>query len=514
MKKAEEIKKVVLGSPLSIEEFVAVARFYAEVEFSEEYCERVKKSRKIVEQCVADERPVYGTTTGFGALVTKAIDSSQAEKLQRNIIITHSTSVGQPFEEEQVRAIMLMVLQSLGHGVSGVRLELLERYCEMLNKRVVPYVPREGSVGYLCAEAHVATVVIGEGRAWYQGELLEAKEALRRAGMEPFVLSYKEGLSLTNGETSPTALAALGIYDLRRTAKAADIVSAMTLEALGGLIRAYDPHVTDCRPQKELIGTAQNERKILKNSEVIEKAAGSHLQDPLSMRCVPQLHGAVKRVLNDAWDVIECEINSCADNPIFYGSGEEPDVYSNGNPDAAYVGIEMDAACVAAVNLAKMSERRNARFLDQNLSGMPWFLVANPGLNSGLMIPQYTQAGLLNDLRMLAHPSTCDSVSTSAGQEDYVSMGYNACKKSIEVVDKLEYILAIEMMSAYQAQQFVEEDLKRGEGTGAVYEVLKERIPVMKEDMYLYPHLETLKEFIHSGELLNLVEEKVGELNG
>lgn len=514
MRRADEIKKVVLGKPISIEEFVAVSRFFAKVEFSEEYCERVRKSRKIVEQCVADERPVYGTTTGFGALVTQAIDSTQAEKLQRNIIITHSTSVGKPFEEEQVRAIMLMVLQSLGRGVSGVRLELLEKYRDMLNKRVVPYVPREGSVGYLCAEAHVATVLIGEGRAWYQGELLEAKEALKRAKMEPFVLSYKEGLSLTNGETSPTALAALGIYDLRKASKSADIVAAMTLEALGGLIRAYDTHVTDCRPQKELIKTAENQRRILKASKVVEKAAGSHLQDPLSIRCVPQLHGAVKRVLKDAWDVISCEINSCADNPIVYGSGEEPDVYSNGNPDAAYVGIEMDAACVAAVNLAKMSERRNARFLDQNLSKMPWFLVANPGLNSGLMIPQYTQAGLLNDLRMLAHPSTCDSVSTSAGQEDYVSMGYNACKKSIEVVEKLEYVLAIEVMSAYQAQQFVDETLERGLGTDAVYKALKERIPVMKEDMYLYPYLETLKEFIHSGEMLKLVEEQVGELNG
>lgn len=207
-----------------------------------------------------------------------------------------------------------------------------------------------------------------------------------------------------------------------------------------------------------------------------------------------------------------CEINSCADNPVVYGTGEEPDVYSNGNPDASYVGMEMDAACIAAVNLAKMSERRNARYLDENLSGLPWFLVKNPGLNSGLMIPQYTQAGLLNDLRMLAHPATCDSVSTSAGQEDYVTMGYNACKKAVQAVEKLEYILAIELMSAYQAQQFIDENLKRGEGTGAVYEKLKDRIPVMEEDMYLYPYLEILKEFIHSGELLGSVEEKIGKL--
>lgn len=521
---------IVLGKPLSIDEFMEIVRFHAEVEFSKDYCERVEKSRKIVEQCVEEERAVYGTTTGFGALVTQAISKEQAERLQKNIILTHATSVGEPFGGEEVRAILLMVLQSLGRGVSGVRLELLECYRQFLNKGVVPFVPREGSVGYLCAEAHVATVLLGEGRAYYKGELLSSKEALKRAGMEPFVLSYKEGLALINGASSPTALAAIGIYDLNRVVKTADIAAAMFLEALNGLIGAYDEHVTACRPEKELIATARNQQRILAGSQVIERAKGTHLQDALSLRCVPQLHGAAKRLLHDAYDVVSCEINSCADNPVVYGTGDAPEIYSNGNPDSSYVGMEMDCACIAAVNLAKMSERRNARFLDQNLSGYPWFLVKNPGLNSGLMIPQYTQAGLLNDLKMLASPSTADSVSTSAGQEDYVAMGYNACKKSLEVVKKLEYILAVEMMSAYQAQQFVGKEtgaessaeafteagtvdgLKRGKGTEAVYEKLKDMIPVMEEDFYLYPCLEELRDFIHSGECLYCVEAAVGEL--
>lgn len=512
------MKTIELGKKLTIEEFMEVVRFHAKVEFSKDYRTRVEKSRSIVEQCVREERPVYGTTTGFGALVTQAIGREEAEKLQRNIIVTHAVSVGEPFGEEEVRAIILMVLQSLGRGVSGVRLALLERYRDFLNKGVVPYVPREGSVGYLCAEAHVASVLIGEGKAYYEGELLSGQEALKRAGMEPFVLSYKEGLALINGASSPTALAAVAIYDLNRAARAADIAAAMSLEALGGLIRAYDEHVTACRPEKEMADTAENQRRILSGSEVIRAAEGTHLQDPLSLRCVPQLHGAAKRLLHDAWDVVSCEINSCADNPVVYGTGDAPEIYSNGNPDASYVGMEMDAACIAAANLAKMSERRNARFLDQNLSGYPWFLVKNPGLNSGLMIPQYAQAGLLNDLRMLAAPSTADSVSTSAGQEDYVSMGYNACKKSLEAVKKLEYILAVEMMSAYQAQQFItgkegaDSQPKRGKGTAAVYERLSREIPVMEEDFYLYPHLEWLRDFIHSGECLACVENAVGEL--
>lgn len=509
---------IVLGKTLTIEEFMEVVRFHADVEFSGEYKERVEKSREIVEQCVAEERPVYGTTTGFGALVTKAIKKEQAETLQKNIILTHATSVGEPFGEEEVRAIMLMVLQSLGRGVSGVRLELLEQYRSFLNRGLTPYVPKEGSVGYLCAEAHVACLLLGEGKAYYKNELLDGKEALLRAGMEPFALSYKEGLALINGASSPTALAAIAIYDLNRIAKTADIAAAMSLEALNGLTRAYDEHVTSCRPEKELIATAKNQLKILEGSSVIKQAEGTHLQDPLSLRCVPQLHGAAKRLLHDAYDVVSCEINSCADNPVVYGTGSAPEIYSNGNPDASYVGMEMDAACIAAVNLAKMSERRNARFLDQNLSGYPWFLVKNPGLNSGLMIPQYTQAGLLNDLRMLAHPATADSVSTSAGQEDYVSMGYNACKKSLEAVKKLEYILAIEMMSAYQAQQFIGEGgtdsspVKRGKGTDAVYKKFEGRIPVMEEDFYLYPHLEFIKDFIHTGECLACVEAAVGKL--
>lgn len=506
------METVVLNKGMTIEEFMKVVRHHAKVEFSQDYCKRVRASRKIVEKCVEDDRAVYGTTTGFGALVTQVISKDQAARLQRNIIITHSTSVGDPFGEEEVRAIILMVLQSLGRGVSGVRLELLEQYRTFLNKNLIPCVPKEGSVGYLCAEAHIAATLLGEGKAWYEGEVLESKEALKRAGMEPFVLSYKEGLALTNGASSPTALAAIGIYDLNRAARMADIAAAMSLEALNGIIRAYDEHVTACRPQKELIATAKNQQRILAGSAVIEKVAGTHLQDALSLRCVPQLHGAAKRILSDAYDVVTCEINSCADNPIFYGTGDDPDVYSNGNPDASYVGMEMDAACIAAVNLAKMSERRSARFLDTNLSGYPWFLVKNPGLNSGLMIPQYTQAGLLNELRMMAAPSTADSVSTSAGQEDYVSMGYNACKKTLEAVKKLEYILAIEMMCAYQAQQFIDKELVRGCGTKAVYEELSKMIPVMEEDMYLYPYLEELKQWIHSGKCLECVENVTGKL--
>lgn len=506
--KSKEIEKVTLGGKLTIEEFVAVARYKAKVEFSEEYKNRVVRSRKIIEKCVEEQKVVYGTTTGFGALVTQNISKDQAEILQRNIIITHSTSVGEPFSEEVVRAIMLMVLQSLGMGVSGVRLELLEQYREFLNKNLTPYVPKEGSVGYLCAEAHTASVLLGEGKAYYEGKLYDSRTALEKAGMKPFTLSYKEGLALTNGVTSPAAMAALAVYDMRKAIDSADIIAALSFEGLHGLLKAYDDQVLACRPFKEIRETAHKIKDILKDSQVVKAAEGSHVQDSLSLRCIPQLHGAVKKTVDDAWRAVEIEINGCGDNPIVVGTEDEFDVFSNGNPDSAYMGLEMDSVCIAAGAAAKMSERRNARFLDDKLSGYPSFLVKNPGLNSGLMIPQYTQAGLMNDMKILAHPASVDSITTSANQEDYVAMGYNACKKALKCVEKLEYILAIELFSAYQAQQFIDEKLERGQGSRKVLAYLKERIPVMEEDMYIYPNLEALKTEIHEGGIIDCLTEK------
>lgn len=510
----KNINTVVLGKgEISIEAFVSVARFKAKVEFSEEYCNRVQKSNDLVVKAVKEEQAIYGTTTGFGALVTQSIGKEEAEQLQKNIILTHATSVGDPFEEEVVRGIMFMVIQSLGHGVSGVRLELLEMYRKMLNLNLIPYTPKEGSVGYLCAESHVASALIGEGECYFEGVLYPSKVAFEKAGLTPFTLSYKEGLALINGATSPAAMGAIAAYDLRQAVKTADIIAATSLEALQGLIRAYDENITNCRPQKELIATAKNLQAILEDSEVIEKAKGSHLQDSLALRCVPQLHGAVKRTLNDAYEVITTEINSCADNPIICGTEDDIQAFSNGNPDGSYSGIEMDSACIAATALAKMSERRNARFLDTNLSGgYPWFLVKKPGLNSGLMIPQYTQAGLLNDMRMLSTPATVDNVTTSANQEDYVSMGYNACKKALQITEKLEYILAIELLSAYQAQQFVDSDLKRGKGSRVILEKIKTMVPIMEEDLYIYPYIKVLRNWIHSGEPLKIVEDVIGKI--
>ena len=268
----------------------------------------------------------------------------------------------------------------------------------------------------------------------------------------------------------------------------------------------------DARAQPAQSATADNLRRLLAGSEVLEACKDSHVQDALSLRCIPQAHGAAKQTIRDALRMVEWELNACCDNPLFLAEGDDGVALSNGNPDAGFQGIEMDSCCIAATYLAKMSERRNTRFIDANLSGLPSYLVKKPGLNSGLMIPQYSQAGILNEMRTLAHPATVDSVPTSGNQEDYVSMGYNACRKAQDCARLLEYVLAIELMSGYQAQQLLPKEQTPAKGTSAVLARVGAAVPVMEEDLYLYPHLETIRDLIHSGALVAAAEQDVGSL--
>ncbi|MBR6473653.1 MAG: aromatic amino acid lyase [Firmicutes bacterium] len=503
---------IVLGEPLDLEQFMSVVRGGATVEFSDEYVERVQKARDLVEKWTAEDRVMYGVTTGFGSLCTKVISSDEAAQLQHNIIASHSTSVGQPLSIEAVRAVMLMILQNLGRGNSGVRIEVLERYRDFLNMNITPWAPGEGSVGYLSPEAHMARVIEGNGKAYYQGELLDATWVLAKANIKPLPLSSKEGLALISGTTSTTGLAAIAIYDMINAAKCADIIGALSLENLRGVMRAFDDRVMKVRPHKEQADTAANVRKILADSEVIKSCQGERIQDALSLRCIPQLHGAAKKTFYDAKATIETEMNSCCDNPIIWPEDGNEDVISACNADSSYVGIEMDSAAIAATTIAKMSERRNNRLVDETYSGYPSFMVSNPGLNSGLMIPQYTQAGLLNEMRILSSPATVDNTPTCGNQEDYVSMGYNASKKAISISEKLEYILAIELLSDYQALNFTEDWPERSSVSKAVYETIGSNLPLMKEDMFLYEHIEFLRSLIHSGLLVGTAAGIIGEL--
>ena len=510
--KAEKIERVILGEEIGIEEFIAVARFNAKVEFSKKYYNRVIKSRNLVEKWIDEGRIMYGITTGFGALCNRVISEEETAQLQKNIVLSHATSLGEPLSIEEVRGTMLMVLQNAGQGFSGVRIETLEMYRQFLNLSLTPFAPREGSVGYLTPEAHMALALIGDGKAYFHEELLPSQIALDRAGLKPTDLSSKEGLILVSGTTSVTAIGAITIYDMLKAAKSADIIGAMSLEVMRGTTKAFVGPLMSVRPHREQRDTAENIRRILKDSKICQKYEDYRVQDALSLRCIPQLHGAAKKTLSDALKTIEIEMNSCCDNPIIWPEGEDGEAISGCNADSSYVGIEMDCACIAATMIGKMSERRNNRLVDGNLSGYPWFLIKKPGLNSGLMIPQYTQAGLLNDMKILSHPATVDGIPTCGNQEDYVAMGYNASKKAKQIVEKLEYILAIELLSIFQAHQYVEGGLLPGAVSRAVIEEISKAVPVMEEDIYLYPHINTLKELIDSGKIIDLAEEIVGEL--
>ncbi|NRD79784.1 histidine ammonia-lyase [Bacillus sp. BRMEA1] len=505
----KDLKKVTLGEGnTTIEEIIAVARYDAEVVFSPAYCARVNRSREMIERFLAEERVIYGVTTGFGSNVTKNISVQDAETLQKNIIRSHAVSVGAPLEKEVVRAIQMMILINLGHGYSGVKLETLELIRECINKQIIPYAPGDGSVAYLSPEAHMALVLIGEGKAWYKNELLPGNVAFEKTGLKPIVLGCKEGLALISGTTSVTAFAALAQYNANQAVKTADVAGTMTLEALKGTIKAFDPRIHAAKGHKEQATTAQLVLKILESSEIAQQYQNERLQDALSLRCIPQMHGAVKKTLKDAAEVIQNEILSASDNPLIMVDGEG-DALMGGNFDGTYVGIYADAMAIALTNLAKMSERRIDRLVNFHVSALPPFLVANPGLNSGYMIPQYTAAGLLNEMRNLSHPATIDNSPTCANQEDVVSFAYPAAKKVYELTKKLEYIIAIELMTAVQALDF-HSSLKPSTVSQKVVELIRSEVPFVDEDRYFYQDIEFILKQIHEGEIVRIVEILIG----
>ncbi|WFA09086.1 aromatic amino acid ammonia-lyase [Tissierella sp. Yu-01] len=502
----------MIGNTMDLNNFMNIVRNKDKVEFTEEYKTRVKDTRKLVEQWVEQGRIMYGITTGFGANSTRTISKEEANTLQRNIVISHSTSVGDPMSEEEVRATMLMILQNAGTGYSGIRIETLERYREFLNQSLIPFAPKEGSVGYLSPEAHIALAVMGDGKIISEGKVVDSYDILKKHNLNNYDLSYKEGLILVSGTTSVTGMAAIALYDIIKAVKTADIIGAMTLEVTKGTLRAYDERLMSVRGHKEQKVTADNIRRILEDSEIAKEFYNYRLQDALSVRCIPQLHGAVKKTLYDALETLEIEMNSCTDNPIIWGENGDGEAISGGNPDSSYIGLEMDSVAMAATMVAKMSERRNNRLVDGNISENPWFLVNNPGLNSGLMIPQYTQAGLLNDMKILSTSSVIDNIPTCGNQEDYVAMGYNSSKKAMAIAEKLEYILAIELLSAYESYQYIDKKLKRSSVTDSVYKEIAKTVPIMEDDIYLYPHIEKLRELIHNGDILNIAQDIIGEI--
>ena len=507
------VTAVTLGEePITIEQFVAVARHGARVEFDATYVDRVRKSRALVERFLAENRLVYGVTTGFGDNVTEVIDPADAEQLQRNIVRSHAVSVGEPLPVEVVRAIALMELVGLGEGFSGIRFETLELIRRMLNSGVTPHVPGEGSVGYLAPEAHMALVLLGEGRAWYGGELLPGTEALARIGERPTQLACKEGLSLTNGTHSVTAIAVLAAHDADVAATTADIAASLSVQALKGTVRAYDARIQERKRHPEQAAVAENLRRLTESSAISAEFLDHRLQDALSLRAVPQTHGGAKRALAQAREVIVEELHSVGDNPVIHPEGEDGVALSGANCDSTYVGIQADTMVNAMTVLAKVSERRTDRMVNSNFNELPAFLVRQqPGLNSGYMIAQYTAAALTMELRGLAVPASADNVTTSANQEDTVSNAYLAAMKAYRAARKLGYVLAIELMSATQALDLLA-PLSPSPAAEALRARIRETVPTVTEDRVFHTDIEHIAELVRSGEALRVVEDAVGAL--
>lgn len=504
---------VIDGSSLKIEDVVRVARFGQRVKISERGYKNMEKSRCFIEEIIRDRKAIYGVNTGFGQFSNVSIEQEKLEALQENLIVSHAVGVGDPLPEEVVRAILLLRANALVKGFSGIRPEVVETLIEMLNKGVHPAVPEKGSLGAsgdLAPLAHIVLVMIGKGEAYFMGKKLPSKTAMERAGIPLVKLKAKEGLALINGTQAMTAIGVLAYYDAECLAKTADIIASMTIEALEGLMPAFDSKVHEVRPHPGQIAVAANLRKLLEGSEIISNASHGRVQDAYALRCIPQIHGAARDALNYVRGVLEIEINSVTDNPIIYA--EDGDVISGGNFHGQPVALAMDLLGIAVAEIANLSERRLERLVNPFLNGgLPPFLSKDGGLNSGFMICQYSAASLVSENKVLAHPASVDSIPSSGNQEDHVSMGTIAARKARVIVENAQSVLAFELLGAAQAI-----DMRGGTpgiGSGTAYRTVRRGIPFMDRDRELRLDIVKAQNLIKSGAILNEVIKVIGELN-
>ncbi|MBM3325052.1 MAG: histidine ammonia-lyase [Calditrichaeota bacterium] len=500
------------GESLTMEQVEAVARHQAKVEFSEKGRQNIERCRAAVQRLVDTGDAIYGVTTGIGEFARIRIKPEDSAELQRRIVYSHAAGTGDIQSEEAVRAAMLCRANTLAKGYSGVRLLTAQIFLDALNTGLHPVVYEKGSVGTsgdLSPLSQLAVVFLGEGEAFYKGERLPGGEALRRAGLKPIELSYKEGLGLINGSQMCTGEAALLLVDARRLLKNAFIASAMTIDALKGVPKAYDERLHAVRPFHGQNTVARHLRTLMANSEIIAEKSGK-VQDGYSMRCTPQVLGPSVDAWRYATSQVAIEMNSAADNPLFF---PEQNVHlAGGNFHGQCIGLAMDFLGIAMSEVANLSERHTNRLLNPTLSGLPDFLVEGRGLNSGLMVAQYTAAALVSENKVLAHPATVDSISVSADQEDHVAMTPIAVRKCKEILKNVGAVLAIEMMSAAQAFDF-RKPLKPGKGTRVAYEVIREHVPHLENDRVLYPDINNIAALVRNSTILNAVEKEIGELS-
>jgi histidine ammonia-lyase len=507
--------RVLTGEDLVVEDVWRVAVGRAPIALADAAREKMQVARELVERVAYGLREhTYGVNTGFGRFHSISIPEAHSEELQLRLLRSHACGVGEPYSDEIVRAAMLLRANALANGHSGARIETVELLVECLNRGVVPRVPCRGSVGAsgdLAPLAHLALPLIGEGEAYLDGERLAGAEALERVGLRPIRLEAKEGLSLINGTQFMAAYGALGLVRARRLAKIADLSCTLSLEALQGSRTSFMPQIHALRPLKGQIASAHNVFRLLEDSAVIEAHRWcDKVQDAYSLRCAPQVHGASRDLLDYVDYTVSVELNAATDNPLVLVGDEL--LVSNGNFHGQSLAFALDALAMAVAELANIAERRIERLVNPHLSdGLPAFLTGDGGLNSGFMIPQYVAASLVSENKVLCHPASVDSIPTSAGQEDHVSMGNAAGLKAWTVLGNAERTLAIELLAGAQAIEFLA-PLQPGMGGRATRSFVRSLSPRLEADRSLAAEIELVADAIRDGSALSAIEAEVGEL--
>ncbi|EQC43314.1 histidine ammonia-lyase [Bacteriovorax sp. Seq25_V] len=511
-------KEIIIdGHSLTMEDIFLVANAKTtdvKVSLSPIAKESILKSREYVHKIVEKGEPVYGINTGFGALATKHIAKKDLSQLQVNLIRSHCTGVGKPFSREVTRAIMLLRANCLTSGYSGVSIEAIELLIDFLNHDITPVVPEKGSVGAsgdLAPLSHIALALIGEGEVVVDGKAQKSDFAIHQIGKKPVILGPKDGLALINGTAVMAALGALAIYKSERLVKLADIAAACTLEGVRGTASAYDYKIHSLKPHPGQLASAINLNKLLEESGILHSHPDcGKVQDPYSLRCVPQVHGACRQTLAHSKEVLGIELNAVTDNPLIFVNEDE--VISGGNFHGEAIAMAMDYLAIGLAELCNISERRVEKMMNPTFSDLPAFLTPNSGLNSGLMIAHVTAAALTSENKYLCHPASVDSVPTSTDKEDHVSMGVTAGRKLHEVLDNLTKCLSIEFLCNTQAIDLLR-PLKSSPAIEALIAHVRKTVPMIEDDRIFYKDMNNIEALINNNELLSVVEKVIGELN-
>jgi histidine ammonia-lyase len=487
------------GNDLSILDIIAITRYNKEVSLSNEAKERINKAAKIVQDILKEKRVVYGVTTGFGYLQNNVISPQDAEKLQHNLIISHAAGVGPEFSHEVVRGMMVLQINKFARGHSGIRLKVVSLLLDFLNMNITPVVPSRGSLGAsgdLAPLAHLALVLIGKGHAYYEETRIPGSLALEKAGLSPVKLIAKEGLSLLNGTQAMTSVAAIAVEDAEYLVKIANLAASMSMEVHQANIDALNPLIHQARPHEGQMETAQSIHEYLKGSKRTQQSIPH--QDSYSLRCVPVVHGATLDTIRFAEKVVITEMNSSTDNPLIFSSEK---ILCGGNFHGQPIAYVMDFLGIAIAELGNISERRLERLLNPVYSGLPAFLTSQGGLNTGLMIAQYTAASLVSENKTLAFPASVDSIPVSANQEDHVSMGSIAANQTSKIIEHVQYILTIELLCASQAIDLAGIQDQIAPTTLKTYKAIREIVPMLSEDRELSPDINSCVELIRKRHL-------------